>query len=133
MRNLLPRFAGFLLAVTIVDPAGARSALQRDVEDYAVASCLASQDQAYLKDQGDGWASVIVQRAKGDLEPLKAVAAAVKTELAKGNMPVIRSETEPGKGKALPVLYCNEMIDAPAVRAAIDAAMRKLAVSYRSR
>ncbi|MBR0848041.1 hypothetical protein JQ543_09845 [Bradyrhizobium diazoefficiens] len=133
MRHLLPRFAGVLLAVAVANPAGARTALQRDVEDYAVASCLANQDQAYLRDQGDGWASVIVQRAKGGLEPLKAVAAAVKTELAKGNMPVIRSESEPGKGKALPVLYCSEIVDAPAVRAAVDAAMKKLAASYRSR
>jgi hypothetical protein len=133
MRNLLPRFAILLLAVALVDPAGARTALQRDVEDYAVATCLASQDQSYLKDQGDGWASVIVQRAKGDLAPFKAVAAAVKTELTKGDMPIIRSESEPGKGKALPVLYCYEIVDAPAVRAAIDGAMKKLAAAYRSR
>jgi len=64
----------------------ARSAVQRDVEGYAIASCLAGQDQPYLKDQGDGWASVIVQRGKGGLEALTAVAAAVKAELAKSNM-----------------------------------------------
>lgn len=120
-----------LLVVTASCPAQARSAVQRDVEGYAIASCLSAQDQPYLKDQGDGWASVIIQRAKGGLDIMTAVAVAVKAELAKGNMAVVRSETGPTKDKPLPVLYCGEIIDVPSVKVAINRAVKKLASSYR--
>jgi hypothetical protein len=105
--------------------------VQRDVEGYAIASCLAAQDQPYLKDQGDGWASVIIQRGKGGLDIITAVAVAVKAELAKGDMAVVRSETGPTKEKPLPVLYCGEIIDVPSVKVAINRAVKKLAPSYR--
>jgi hypothetical protein len=111
--------------------AEARGTVQRDVEGYAIATCLADQDQPYLKDQGDGWASVIVQRGRGGLEALTVVAAAVKAELAMGDMAVIHNEEGPVKDKPLPVMYCNEIIDTPSVRAAINGAVKKLAPSYR--
>jgi hypothetical protein len=127
-------FAVVLLWVaTLTADAYARSTEQRDVEGYAIASCLAGQDQPYLKDQGDAWASVIIQRSKGELDPLTGVAEAVKAEIAKGDMTVIRSERQPMNGKPLPVLYCVEIIDAPRVRAAIGKAIRKLAPSYRTK
>ena len=110
----------------------ARSAVQRDVEGYAIASCLVGQDQSYLNDQGDGWASAIIQRGKGGLDPLRAVAAAVKAELAKGNMPVLRTETEPMKGVSLPIMYCSEIIDTPSVHRAIDKVVERLAPSYKT-
>src|SRR2546427_6325373 len=47
---------------------GTRTQVQRDVESYAIASCLTQQAEPYLKDQGDAWASVIVQRMHGDIE-----------------------------------------------------------------
>ena len=74
---------------------------------------------------------MIVQRAKGGLDIITAVAVAVKAELAKGNMAVVRSETGPTKDKPLPVLYCGEIIDVPSVQAAINRAVKKLASSYR--
>jgi hypothetical protein len=113
--------------------ARARDAVQRDVESYAIASCLVAQKEPYLHDQGDAWASAIIQRAKGELDALTAVAAAVKAELAKGNMAVIRNEAEPMKGKALPVMYCTEVIDAPSVRSAINTAIKKLEPAYRAK
>lgn len=117
---------------TTVDTIGApRPEVLRDVEGYAIATCLVSQPQPYLKDQGDAWTSVIVQRLKGDLEVLAALAEQIKRENAKGEMAVIRDETQPGKDKILPVLYCSEMIDRPAVRAAIQKAVTALNPSYR--
>lgn len=107
-----------------------RPAVVRDVEGYAIASCLVNQSQPYLKDQGDAWASVIVQRMKGDLEVFAAVAEQVKLETAKGGMAVVRNEAEAGSDKALPVLYCSEIIDEPAVRAAIQKAVAVLTPSY---
>ncbi len=107
-----------------------RPEVLRDVEGYAIASCLTMQVQPYLKDQGDAWASVIVQRTKGSLDVLIGVAEQVKRETAKGNMAVIRDEIGPGKDKSLPVLYCGEIIDEPAVRAAIQKAVTELAPSH---
>ena len=137
MRDLRRRATRCLLvaaaccAAISTSDAYARSAVQRDVEGYAIASCLAAQDQPYLKDQGDGWASVIIQRGKGELDALTAVAAAVKAELAKGGMAIVHNEDGPIKDKPLPVLYCSEIIDAPSVHAAINTAVKKLAPSYR--
>lgn len=110
-----------------------RPAVVRDVEGYAIASCLVSQAQPYLKDQGDAWASVIIQRMKGDLEVLTALAEQVKQESVQGEMAVIRDESAPGKDKELPVLYCGEIIDKPAVRAAIQNAVSALSTAYPSR
>jgi hypothetical protein len=107
-----------------------RPAVVRDVEGYAIASCLVNQSQPYLKDQGDAWASVIVQRMNGDLEVFTSLAEQIKLETAKGEMAVVRNEAEPGTDKALPVLYCSEIIDKPAVRAAILKAVAALDSSY---
>ena len=43
----------------------------------------------------------------------------------------IRQETGARKDKALPVLYCSEMIDQPSVRAAIQDAALQLKQAYR--
>ena len=116
---------------TKTDTSGSpRPVVVRDVEGYAIASCLVDQSQPYLKDQGDAWASVIIERMKGDLEVFAGLAEQVKLETAKGEMAVIRNEAEPGADKALPVLYCSEIIDKPAVRAAIQQAVAALESSY---
>ncbi|MPT51721.1 MULTISPECIES: FAD-dependent oxidoreductase [Delftia] len=52
---------------------------------------------------------------------------------ANGDMAVMRDETRPGQGKPLPVLHCGEVIDRPAVRAAIQKAIAALRPSYESR
>lgn len=109
--------------------AAERRAVQRDVEDYAIATCFDAQKQPYLSDQGDAAASVIIQRGHGDPGILAALADTVKQELAKGDIPIIHGE---GTGdKALPILYCIEIIDKPAVRKAIGIAILKLAPAYR--
>jgi hypothetical protein len=107
-----------------------RSEVQRDVEGYAIASCLTNQAEPYLKDQGDAWASVIVQRMKGDLDPLANLAEEVRRENQTGNMAVIRDDSQPASGKALPLLHCGEIIDRPAVRDAIQKAIKQLAPAY---
>lgn len=100
----------------------------RDVESYAIASCLTKQSSPYLKDQGDAWASVIIQRMKGSLDPLTGIAEQVARESAKGEMALIRNEG--GTDKPLPLLYCGEIIDKPAVRAEISKAIAMLKSSY---
>lgn len=114
-----------------VNSAGApRPAVQRDVEGYAIASCMTHQADAFTKDQGDAWASVIVQRMKGDLDVLAGIAEQVKRENPADNVAVMRDELQPQKGKMLPVMHCGEMIDKPAVRAAIQKAVAALRPSY---
>lgn len=109
----------------------ANDAVRRDVESYAIASCLTYQQKAFLKDQGDSWASAIVQRSKGDINELTSVAEVVKAEVAKGNMVVIRNETGPAPDKALPVAYCFEILNTPSVHTAVEQAIKKLAASYK--
>jgi hypothetical protein len=127
----------FLLGLAVagcadrVDTIGApRPEVLRNVEGYAIASCLTNQAQPYLKDQGDAWASVIVQRMKGSLDVLAGIAEQVKRESAKGDMAVIRDETGPEMDKTLPVLYCGEIIDRPSVRTAIQKVVTELNPSY---
>lgn len=110
-----------------------RDPVARDVEGYAIATCLIAQDSAYLKDQGDGWASNIVQRGSGDIEIFTALATAVRAEAAGGTMPMARDEAAPMTPKPLPVQYCAEIIDTPRVRQAISTAVRKLSPAYRKR
>lgn len=128
---LVPAIAG---CTPDTNPAGAaRTQVQRDVESYAIASCLTQQAEPYLKDQGDAWASVVVQRMHGDIETLAGIAEQVQRENTNGDMAVMRDETRPGQGKPLPVLHCGEVIDRPAVRAAIQKAIAALRPSYESR
>lgn len=107
-----------------------RPAVQRDVEGYAIASCMTYQADAFTKDQGDAWASAIVQRMKGDLDALADIAEQVKRENAASGVAVMRDESDPQKGKVLPVMHCGEMIDRPAVRVAIQKAVAALRPSY---
>lgn len=102
----------------------------RDVQGYAIASCLVKQDQPYLRDQGDAWASAIVQRGYGDIGILTDLARQVAAEVAQENMFIVRDETIPGASKALPLVYCSEIIDQPAVRAAIQRAAIALKAAY---
>lgn len=111
-------------------PTNGRNAATRDVEEYAIASCLFYQQQLFLKDQGDSWASAIIQRSKGELDYFTALADAVKMEVSKGNMVVIRAENEPGHEKALPIAYCFELLNTPSVHSAVERATKKLASSY---
>ena len=119
-----------------------RSKALRNAEGYAIASCLVQpqpyfkyqgylKDIGYLKDQGDGWTSVIMQREKAPVEIWAALQDAVKREVAKGDMVIILPETGSEKVKLLPVVYCGEIIDKPAVSAAIQMIVAKLKTYYK--
>jgi hypothetical protein len=112
-------------------PDSGHNAASRDVEEYAIASCLFYQQQPFLKDQGDGWASAIIQRSKGGLDAFTAVADAVKMEISKGNMVVIRAENEPGHEKALPIAYCFGLLTTASVELAVEKATKQIESSYR--
>jgi hypothetical protein len=111
--------------------AHARGNVQRDVEGYAIASCLLKQTEPYLRDQGALWADAIVQRSAGDIEPFKSVADAVDVDVAHKPVPMSRRESDPMHAAPVPLPYCAEIIDDRPVRAAIDRAIKKLAPAYR--
>tara|TARA_R110002167_G_scaffold329681_2_gene536358 strand:+ start:166 stop:540 length:375 start_codon:yes stop_codon:yes gene_type:complete len=92
---------------------------KKDIEGYAIASCFTYQESPYLKDQGDAWASVIVQRMKGSIDILPEIAEIIKDEVNKGEMVVVQSESINAQDKTLPVLYCNEIIYKPHVQSAL--------------
>jgi hypothetical protein len=95
----------------------------RDIESYAVGSCLAYQNHPYLKDQGDAWASAIIQRSQVNLDVFGRISSRIEAENKKGDMVVVRSETQPSGDLELPLLYCHQIIDQPAVRAEINKAV----------
>jgi len=101
--------------------------VHRDAENYAIAACLADQEHSYLKDQGDAWASAVVQGSQLTIEAIEGISTAVRQEAEKGLMPMMRSELNIAQGKdpskALPILYCVEMVDTPLVRTAIEDAV----------
>ncbi|WP_374400833.1 hypothetical protein [Niveibacterium sp.] len=131
-RIILLLFGFAAVGCATQSPVGAeRPEVLRDVEGYAIASCLTHQPQPLLKDQGDAWAAVIVQRMKGDIEALSGIAEQVAHETASGDMAVIRNEAGPEPDKALPLLYCGEIIDKPAVRTAIQKALAELEPAYK--
>lgn len=117
-------------AATPTASVSGHEAAKRDVEAYAIASCLNYQRQPFLKDQGDGWASAVIQRFKGELDDLAAVAAVVKAEVSKGNMIVIPDETVPEREMALPVAYCFDILNTPSVHAAVEKSINKLESFY---
>ncbi|MGD8569881.1 MAG: hypothetical protein PVJ39_17475 [Gammaproteobacteria bacterium] len=100
------------------------------MEAYAITSYLTYQQQPLIKDQGDGRASAMIQRCKGELDDLTSVAEAARADIAKGNIAEIHAESGPEHEKALPVPYCFDILDALSVHSAVDSAITKLGRSY---
>jgi hypothetical protein len=119
----------------VMEPAlaASRAPVTRDVEGYAVATCLARQLDPALKAQGEGWASAIVQRGRGDVTLLRPVQHAVEAQVARGDMPVVRQDGPAASDLTLSIMFCGEIVDRPAVRAAITRAAVRLGPAYRRR
>lgn len=94
-----------------------------DAEGYAIASCLAKQQEPFLQQQGGGWASVVIERGNVDLERLMLIDDRVREVVAKGGMPVVHDESSATGDATLPVLYCVGIVENSSVRAAIDQAI----------
>jgi hypothetical protein len=72
-----------------------------------------------LRQLGDAWGGIILNRSRLSLDRLSPLRAAVKTEITRRPMLLVHGDTPLGQTEA-PVAYCAEIIDAPAVRAAIN-------------
>lgn len=124
---------GVLALSALTAIAAPRSQLQRDVEGYAVATCLVLQNDAVLKEQGDGWASIIVQRGYGRIEDWQPLIDAVTLTLTVSQVPMTVIKGEGISSKQMPVFYCAEIIDQPEVRNTINATMEKMKSAYDGR
>lgn len=99
----------------------------RNLIEYATAVCLIEQkDDPYLKEQGYSWSSIFIQGKGYSPSLLSAIDAVVKKRLAQGDMIVVRDESAASGSKALPLVFCARISEAPTVRAAIDAIGAKL-------
>lgn len=130
MMRILLTIATVLLTTST---AYARTRLQQDVEGFAVASCLAQQSPAYLKQQGEGWAQIIIDRGHGSPKALDALDKVVRGEAVRAAPYVNRDEANPTRGAPMPIAFCAEMIDRPVVRAAMKRTMVALAPAYQGR
>ncbi|WP_054158930.1 hypothetical protein [Rhizobium sp. AAP43] len=109
--------------------AAPRDAVTRDVQGYAIAVCLDRQENEVLKEQGNGWAAIIVERGKGDIEDWAPLRNAVEAALAEATVPVVRGDS--GE-HPMPLFQCAELIDDPIVAAEIDATIAKMKPAYGS-
>jgi hypothetical protein len=119
-----------------------RSDVQRDVEGYAISSCLmnlkqkvgiiSAQDTAFLNQQGQHGVNIIIQRGEGDVETLFMVGRLVQATMA--TMPVTQVQGDgpmDERSHHAAIFYCAEIIDVPKVRASIDTAIAKLRSAYK--
>jgi len=110
----------FMLSGCVRHVSNVQTDVRRDAESYTMAACLAYQEHPYLKDQGDAWASAVVQGSQLTIDAIAEISEAVRQEVAKGEMAVIRSEAKGVGSKEVPTLYCFEITDKPLIRATID-------------
>ncbi len=107
-----------------------RSALDRDLEDYVMASCLTMAGDAALKEQGHAWAGAILQRSHGDFQNFLPLADVVGKELERTGVGMAHRDGPVGSELPVPVLTCAEMRDRPAVQRAMAAARQTLRRAY---
>lgn len=103
---------------------------ERDLVAYASASCFAMQAEPLLKQQGELWAGGVMQRAHGPVEVWTPVVDAVRAELKRSGVGVAKPERVDAPPVTLPLMTCGEIADTPAVRRAIDIAMKAVASQY---
>lgn len=107
-----------------------RSQVERDVQGYAVAACLTQQKETYLREQGDGWGSVIINRGFGNVEDWQPLIAAVAAEIERTPPMVVHGD---GNDKEMPIAYCAEIVDQPDVNEVIGQTIDKMAPAYQGR
>lgn len=132
MRSVLAVAVAAILLGTPTAAWPRRDALRADVEGYAMASCLIRQDPAYLREQGHLWSGAVLQHGHGSLDDWSLLSRAVEAESARRPMAMARGDgAVHAPLKAMPLLFCHELVRTPVVRAAMARAVRRLTPSYR--
>lgn len=113
------------------DPSShATARAERDLTRYAMAACLAAQNEPMLQDQGWRWAAGLVEGGHGPIEAWTPVAEAAAIELARSGVGMGKPDGPSSPSIPMPLMTCGQIADAPSVRAAIDTAARALAPDY---
>jgi len=114
--------------------AAPRTQLQRDVEGYVSAACLAGQANAALAQQGQDWAAIIINRSRADLQSFEQLSKAVKETMRRLPMAIVKGDRPvDDPGAKAEVFYCAELIDDPEMRRVIDNVQRRLRRATSSR
>ncbi len=117
-----------------------RSDVRRDVEGYASSACLtnisaadfSAQDVAFLKQQGEFWGSIIVERSKGDIEHLIGLIPVIQSAMSEMPMTMVKRDgPEDQAAQPASIFYCSEIIDNPKVRISIEKTIKKLTPFYK--
>jgi len=109
---------------------GLRNALDRDLDGYVMGSCLAQNNDATIKKQGEALAEAIVQRSHGDIQNFLSLEKVIHDELAKSGVGVAHLDGPIASDLPLPILTCDEMRDRLTVQRAIGVARSKLRRDY---
>lgn len=121
--------AGSLLAGSLLDS---------HVNGFAMAHCLRSlgnkglpeTDARVLREQGDRWGQVLVERSHGDIfAAFDILLPAIDAAVAATPMALVKVEDTGGSATA-PVYYCVDLLRQPAVARAIAEARAGLAADY---
>ena len=127
-------FAAIAVASGVLPMGGAvaRSALDRDLEGYAIASCMIASRDTVLMEQGQGWAGAIVQRSHGPIEIFSGVSKVVNEKIRVSGFAVGHQDGPvQSNGTKLFMLTCGEIIDQPSIVRAVARARLKLARYYK--
>lgn len=96
------------------------AAADTKLADYAEASCLSSQPNAVIAEQGNAWANAIVQGTSYEAQVFARVSDVVKKSLALSDLPITHLDAPVGSDVRLYVAHCHEISRIPAVRAAVS-------------
>ena len=124
--------ASFIALVAVAAAPCTPTPLQRDLASYATASCFAALPQPLLHHGSERWAGAVIAHGHGPIEPWAALARAVADELKRTGIDQGQGAGPDAPPTPLPVMTCGEITDRPAVRAAMETAVKALAKEYRA-
>ncbi|MFP8967374.1 hypothetical protein ACKC9G_12400 [Pokkaliibacter sp. CJK22405] len=132
MRHLITISLLFTLIFSknlLASPINSITPLQ-DMTEYAMASCLYHQKSEYLQEEGNAWASIIINRMHGAIDVLTEINQAVLKASEQQKPFVVSSETSPTHDRVVYIPYCYEMASTPVVKSAIDQAAKAISKDY---
>jgi hypothetical protein len=109
----------------------ANTALDRDLNGYAVAACLLEIGEGRVGDDASTWASAIVQRSHGDIEPFTRVSDAARAAARRIGPALVHGDDATDAGaKRSALLTCEDITADANVARAIAAAHASLSEYY---
>lgn len=111
--------------------------LDSHVAGFAMAYCLRTlgnkglpeRDVQVLREQGERWNQVVVERSRGDITLFFAMMPVIDAAMSATPMAQVKDEANAGSLPA-PVFYCAEILRQPAVSQIMTDARAALATAY---